>query len=225
MLRKYVSRKSNLGGSVCSCGAQNTHTRSLTQLAIQKQEVCLDVVEVSVRSSLSSSLKRICARCLDQEQNIVDSDYGRCVVEKVLSITVRYLTDEPGVRCGAFETLSFLIERGFLDKATTEEVVCPVVEKLSRKPLETFDEELYAIFIHKLSIRAPKESLCRAEFDLRSLHTKIENHCYQLSPSLYDTRLPEASAFVVQPRPCDDATKGRPAGLYDARTETYDNDE
>lgn len=112
----------------------------------------LDVVaedrEVSVRSSLSSSLKRICARCLDQEQNIVDSDYGRCVVEKVLSITVRYLTDEPGVRCGAFETLSFLIERGFLDKATTEEVVCPVVEKLSRKPLETFDEELYAIFIH-----------------------------------------------------------------------------
>ncbi|XP_062542575.1 serine/threonine-protein phosphatase 4 regulatory subunit 1-like isoform X2 [Armigeres subalbatus] len=61
---------------------------------------------------------------------------------------MRYLADETGVRCGAFETLSYLIEKGFLDKATTEKVVCPVVETLSRKPLETFDEELYAIFIH-----------------------------------------------------------------------------
>lgn len=55
MLRKYVSRKSNLGGSVCSCGAQNTHTRSLTQLAIQKQEVCLDVVGVNRGSELNGA--------------------------------------------------------------------------------------------------------------------------------------------------------------------------
>ncbi|XP_065086453.1 serine/threonine-protein phosphatase 4 regulatory subunit 1-like isoform X2 [Ochlerotatus camptorhynchus] len=114
----------------------------------------LDVVsadsEVSVRSNLSSWLQRLCVSCLDREQSL-NSDFGRCVLEKVLNITVRYLTDEPGVsevRCGAFETLSYLIEKGFLDKATTEEVVCPVVEMLSRKPLETFDEELYAIFIH-----------------------------------------------------------------------------
>lgn len=111
----------------------------------------LDIVssdtEVSVRSNLSSWLQRLCVSCLDREQT-VNSDFGRSVLEKVLNITVRYLTDEPGVRCGAFETLTYLIEKGFLDKATTEETVCPVVEKLCRKPLDTFDEELYAIFIH-----------------------------------------------------------------------------
>lgn len=111
----------------------------------------LDIVsndsEVSVRCQLSSWLQRLCVSCLDREQSL-SSEFGRYVLEKVLNITVRYLTDDPVVRCGAFETLSYLIEKGFLDKATAEETVCPLVEKLSRKPLDTFDEELYVVFIH-----------------------------------------------------------------------------
>ncbi|KAL1399879.1 hypothetical protein pipiens_007882, partial [Culex pipiens pipiens] len=59
----------------------------------------LDIVssdtEVSVRSNLSSWLQRLCVSCLDREQT-VNSDFGRSVLEKVLNITVRYLTDEPG---------------------------------------------------------------------------------------------------------------------------------
>ncbi|EDS36817.1 conserved hypothetical protein [Culex quinquefasciatus] len=124
-----------------------THSEKSNQTR-ESPDQCAVVTEVSVRSNLSSWLQRLCVSCLDREQT-VNSDFGRSVLEKVLNITVRYLTDEPGVRCGAFETLTYLIEKGFLDKATTEETVCPVVEKLCRKPLDTFDEELYAIFIHK----------------------------------------------------------------------------
>ncbi|XP_055631310.1 serine/threonine-protein phosphatase 4 regulatory subunit 1-like isoform X2 [Toxorhynchites rutilus septentrionalis] len=113
--------------------------------------VTLDIVsndpEVSVRSNLSSWLQRLCVSCLDREQNM-NTEFGRSVLEKVISITVRYLTDDPEVRCGALDTLSYLIEKGFLDKSTTEESFCPVMEKLCRKPLDTFDEELYATFIH-----------------------------------------------------------------------------
>nr|XP_029735096.1 serine/threonine-protein phosphatase 4 regulatory subunit 1 isoform X2 [Aedes albopictus] len=179
----------------------------------------LDVVsadtEVSVRSNLSSWLQRLCVRFLDRDQGAVSSDFGRCVVEKVLNITVRYLTDEPGVRCGAFETLSYLIEKGFLDKATTEEVVCPVVEKLSRKPLESFDEELYAIFIHLMVKIVPivgyaktyelvyerflEMCRCKEHFVRRECATAFPVMCEVLGNELF-----EKSMLPVFMRLCDD---------------------
>ncbi|XP_053685372.1 serine/threonine-protein phosphatase 4 regulatory subunit 1-like [Sabethes cyaneus] len=178
----------------------------------------LDIVssdsEISVRSSLSSWLQRLCVSCLDREQS-VNSEFGRCVLEKVLNITIRYLTDEPGVRCGAFETLSYLIEKGFLDKATTEETVCPVVEKLSRKPLDTFDEELYAIFIHLMVKIVPivgyaktyelvyerflELCRCKEHFVRRECATAFPVMCEVLGDELF-----EKSMLPIFMKLCDD---------------------
>ncbi|XP_058463205.1 serine/threonine-protein phosphatase 4 regulatory subunit 1-like isoform X2 [Malaya genurostris] len=178
----------------------------------------LDIVssdsEISVRSNLSSWLQRLCVSCLDREQS-VNSEFGRCVLEKVLSITIRYLTDDPGVRCGAFETLSYLIEKGFLDKATTEETVCPVVEKLSRKPLDTFDEELYAIFIHLMVKIVPivgyaktydlvydrfvEMCRCKEHFVRRECATAFPVMCEVLGDDLF-----EKSLLPIFMKLCDD---------------------
>ncbi|XP_055538813.1 serine/threonine-protein phosphatase 4 regulatory subunit 1-like isoform X2 [Wyeomyia smithii] len=178
----------------------------------------LDIVssdsEISVRSSLSSWLQRLCVSCLDREQS-VNSEFGRCLLEKVLNITIRYLTDEPGVRCGAFETLSYLIEKGFLDKTTTEETVCPVVEKLSRKPLDTFDEELYAIFIHLMVKIVPivgfaktyelvydrfvEMCRCKEHFVRRECATAFPVMCEVLGDELF-----EKSMLPIFLKLCDD---------------------
>lgn len=178
----------------------------------------LDIVssdkELSVRSNLSSWLQRLCASCLDREQT-ANSDFGRCVLEKVLNITVRYLTDETGVRCGAFETLNYLIEKGFLDKATTEETVCPVVEKLCRKPLDTFDDELYAISIHLMAKIVPivgyakthelmydrflEMCSCKEHFVRRECATAFPVMCEVLGDELF-----EKSMLPIFMKLCDD---------------------
>ncbi|XP_055608394.1 serine/threonine-protein phosphatase 4 regulatory subunit 1-like isoform X2 [Uranotaenia lowii] len=170
---------------------------------------------VSVRTNLSSWLQRLCVSCLEREQQHVDSEFSRSVLEKVLNITVRYLTDEPGIRSGAYDTLSYLIERGFLDKATTEDIVCPVVERLSRKPLETFDEELYAIYIHLMVKIVPivgyaktyelvynrfvEMCSCKEHFVRRECATAFPVMCEVLGDELF-----EKSLLPIFIKLCDD---------------------
>ncbi|XP_070493398.1 serine/threonine-protein phosphatase 4 regulatory subunit 1-like isoform X2 [Chironomus tepperi] len=86
---------------------------------------------MEVRASLvgSGNMIQICT-CLTQlDQNFVQT-FGVLLLDHILSILLKFLSDEATVRKSANSTLLYLIENGFLDKKVINRNVCPVVLNL-----------------------------------------------------------------------------------------------
>ncbi|KAL7037198.1 hypothetical protein ACKWTF_009104 [Chironomus riparius] len=89
------------------------------------------VIQMEVRASLvgSGNMIQICT-CLTQlDQNFVQT-FGVLLLDHILSILLKFLSDEATVRKSANSTLLYLIENGFLDKKVINRNVCPVVLNL-----------------------------------------------------------------------------------------------
>lgn len=87
--------------------------------------------EMEVRASLvgSGNMISICT-CLTQlDQNFVQT-FGVLLLDHILLIVLKFLSDEATVRKSANSTLIYLIENGFLDKKVIIRNVCPVILNL-----------------------------------------------------------------------------------------------
>uniref|UniRef100_A0A182K0S9 Serine/threonine-protein phosphatase 4 regulatory subunit 1 n=1 Tax=Anopheles christyi TaxID=43041 RepID=A0A182K0S9_9DIPT len=106
----------------------------------------------SVRLYLACWLQKYCASWFDRDQD-QQSIFSKAFLEKILQIIVRYLTDEPNVRASTFESLTYLIEKGYLDRATTLKL--NIVEELVSKPINEQFMDMCTNYIHLMVKIAP----------------------------------------------------------------------
>ncbi|XP_052899549.1 serine/threonine-protein phosphatase 4 regulatory subunit 1-like isoform X2 [Anopheles moucheti] len=116
----------------------------------------LDIISTdpdeSVRLYLACWLHKYCASWFDRDQDL-QSIFSKAFLEKILQIIVRYLTDEPNVRASSFESLTYLIEKGYLDRATTLKL--NIVEELVSKPINEQFMDMCTNYIHLMVKIAP----------------------------------------------------------------------
>ncbi|XP_035906837.1 serine/threonine-protein phosphatase 4 regulatory subunit 1-like isoform X2 [Anopheles stephensi] len=116
----------------------------------------LDIISTdpdeSVRLYLSCWLQKYCSSWFDRDQDL-QSIFSKAFLEKILQIIVRYLTDEPNVRASSFESLTYLIEKGYLDRATTLKL--NIVEELVSKPINEQFMDMCTNYIHLMVKIAP----------------------------------------------------------------------
>uniref|UniRef100_A0A4Y0BK28 Uncharacterized protein n=2 Tax=Anopheles funestus TaxID=62324 RepID=A0A4Y0BK28_ANOFN len=116
----------------------------------------LDIISTdpdeSVRLYLACWLQKYCASWFDRDQDL-QSIFSKAFLEKILQIIVRYLTDEPNVRASSFESLTYLIEKGYLDRATTLKL--NIVEELVSKPINEQFMDMCTNYIHLMVKIAP----------------------------------------------------------------------
>ncbi|KFB51030.1 hypothetical protein ZHAS_00019080 [Anopheles sinensis] len=99
----------------------------------------------SVRLYLACWLQKYCASWFNRDQD-QQSIFSKAFLEKILQIIVRYLTDEPNVRAATFESLTYLIEKGYLDRDTT--IKLNIVEELVSKPINEQFMDMCTNYIH-----------------------------------------------------------------------------
>lgn len=98
---------------------------------LETLEIVANDKDMEVRASLvgSGNMISICT-CLTQlDQNFVQT-FGVLLLDHILSILLKFLSDEATVRKSANSTLLYLIENGFLDKKVINRNVCPVILNL-----------------------------------------------------------------------------------------------
>uniref|UniRef100_A0A182PF00 Serine/threonine-protein phosphatase 4 regulatory subunit 1 n=1 Tax=Anopheles epiroticus TaxID=199890 RepID=A0A182PF00_9DIPT len=106
----------------------------------------------SVRLYLACWLQKYCASWFNRELD-PQSIFSQAFLEKILQIIVRYLTDEPNVRASTFESLTYLIEKGYLDRETTLKL--NIVEELVSKPINEQFMDMCTNYIHLMVKIAP----------------------------------------------------------------------
>ncbi|XP_053674670.1 uncharacterized protein LOC128724976 [Anopheles nili] len=134
----------------------------------------LDIISTdqdeSVRLYLACWLHKYCAswfsRDLDQQ-----SIFSKAFLEKILQIILRYLTDEPNVRASTFESLTYLIEKGYLDRATTLKL--NIVEELVSKPINEQFMDMCTNYIHLMVKIAPLVGSAKTQELLYSRFVKM----------------------------------------------------
>uniref|UniRef100_A0A182WI83 Serine/threonine-protein phosphatase 4 regulatory subunit 1 n=1 Tax=Anopheles minimus TaxID=112268 RepID=A0A182WI83_9DIPT len=114
--------------------------------------VFISPTDESVRLYLACWLQKYCASWFDRGQDL-QSIFSQAFLEKILQIIVRYLTDEPNVRASSFESLTYLIEKGYLDRATTLKL--NIVEELVSKPINEHFMDMCTNYIHLMVKIAP----------------------------------------------------------------------
>uniref|UniRef100_A0A182MVI8 Uncharacterized protein n=1 Tax=Anopheles culicifacies TaxID=139723 RepID=A0A182MVI8_9DIPT len=119
-------------------------------LDISGSHICQDIPLLlskneSVRLYLACWLQKYCASWFDRDQDL-QSIFSQAFLEKILQIIVRYLTDEPNVRASSFESLTYLIEKGYLDRANTLKL--NIVEELVSKPINEHFMDMCTNYIH-----------------------------------------------------------------------------
>uniref|UniRef100_A0A182JER0 Uncharacterized protein n=1 Tax=Anopheles atroparvus TaxID=41427 RepID=A0A182JER0_ANOAO len=110
------------------------------------------IADESVRLYLACWLQKYCASWFNRDQD-QQSIFSKAFLEKILQIIVRYLTDEPNVRAATFESLTYLIEKGYLDRATT--IKLNIVEELVSKPINEQFMDMCTNYIHLMVKIAP----------------------------------------------------------------------
>ncbi|KAG5680723.1 hypothetical protein PVAND_010213 [Polypedilum vanderplanki] len=98
---------------------------------LETLEIIANDKEMEVRASLvgSGNMISICT-CLTQlDQHFVQT-FGVLLLDHILLIVLKFLSDEATVRKSANSTLLYLIENGFLDKKVIIRNVCPVILNL-----------------------------------------------------------------------------------------------
>ncbi|XP_061499656.1 uncharacterized protein LOC1270308 isoform X2 [Anopheles gambiae] len=135
----------------------------------------LDIISTdpdeSVRLYLACWLQKYCASWFDRDQD-QQSIFSKAFLEKILQIIVRYLTDEPNVRASTFESLTYLIEKGYLDRATT--IKLNIVEELVSKPINEQFMDMCTNYIHLMVKIAPLVG-CAKTHEL--LYTRFVKMC------------------------------------------------
>ncbi|XP_052859616.1 uncharacterized protein LOC128266866 [Anopheles cruzii] len=124
----------------------------------------------SVRLYLACWLHKYCASWFDRDQD-QQSIFSKAFPEKILQIIVRYLTDEPNVRAATFESLTFLIEKGYLDRATT--IKLNIVEELVSKPINESFMDMCTNYIHLMVKIAPLVGSAKTQELLYSRFVKM----------------------------------------------------
>ncbi|XP_058066081.1 uncharacterized protein LOC131215707 [Anopheles bellator] len=124
----------------------------------------------SVRLYLACWLHKYCASWFEREQD-QQSIFSKAFPEKILQIIVRYLTDEPNVRAATFESLTFLIEKGYLDRATT--IKLNIVEELVSKPINESFMDMCTNYIHLMVKIAPLVGSAKTQELLYSRFVKM----------------------------------------------------
>uniref|UniRef100_A0A336M0L6 CSON009591 protein n=1 Tax=Culicoides sonorensis TaxID=179676 RepID=A0A336M0L6_CULSO len=130
-------------------------TESPEVIAQQKDEILATLEqfshssEIKIRSNLADNLINLCSSCVTQLDQSSGS-FGSGLLCTVLGIALRYLSDHIKVTGGAYKTIIYLIENGFLDAAIIERAVCPVVIELcaaDHASLDTSDRHANAVGI------------------------------------------------------------------------------
>uniref|UniRef100_A0A2M4A2Q2 Putative serine/threonine-protein phosphatase 4 regulatory subunit 1 n=2 Tax=Anopheles triannulatus TaxID=58253 RepID=A0A2M4A2Q2_9DIPT len=135
----------------------------------------LDIISTdpdeSVRLYLACWLHKYCASWFERDQD-QQSIFSKAFPEKILQIIVRYLTDEPNVRSATFESLTFLIEKGYLDRATT--IKLNIVEELVSKPINESFMDMCTNYIHLMVKIAPLVGSAKTQ---ELLYTRFVKMC------------------------------------------------
>ncbi|XP_035794392.1 uncharacterized protein LOC118467709 isoform X3 [Anopheles albimanus] len=152
----------------------------------------LDIISTdpdeSVRLYLACWLHKYCASWFERDQD-QQSIFSKAFPEKILQIIVRYLTDEPNVRSATFESLTFLIEKGYLDRATT--IKLNIVEELVSKPINESFMDMCTNYIHLMVKIAPLVGSAKTQ---ELLYTRFVKMC---TCKIHFVRKECATAFPV----------------------------
>uniref|UniRef100_A0A8W7PHG1 Serine/threonine-protein phosphatase 4 regulatory subunit 1 n=1 Tax=Anopheles coluzzii TaxID=1518534 RepID=A0A8W7PHG1_ANOCL len=193
----------------------------------------------SVRLYLACWLQKYCASWFDRDQD-QQSIFSKAFLEKILQIIVRYLTDEPNVRASTFESLTYLIEKGYLDRATT--IKLNIVEELVSKPINEQFMDMCTNYIHLMVKIAPlvgcakthellytrfvKMCTCKINFVRKECATAFPVMCEVLGNEVFEKNLQagggSTGSGITEPSPT--AATGGETGPSSAAMVVEDNE-
>ncbi|CRK99079.1 CLUMA_CG012113, isoform A [Clunio marinus] len=180
---------------------------------------------MEVRAALvgSGNMISLCT-CLTQlDQNFVQT-FGVFLLDHILLIVLRYLSDEPTVRKSANSTLLYLIENGFLDKKVIKRTVCPVILELLRvdrlesvRELSSGENDIHLNAIGVMAKVAPiigtemaHETFFEKFMELSQVEMiSVRKHCATIFPVMCEVLgcdLLESSMLPVYVKLCNDTS-------------------
>ncbi|XP_063702550.1 serine/threonine-protein phosphatase 4 regulatory subunit 1-like [Culicoides brevitarsis] len=200
-------------------------TESPEVIARQKDEILATLEqfshsgEIKIRANLADNLINLCSSCVTQLDQS-SSSFGSGLLCTVLGIALRYLSDSIKVTGGAYKTIIYLIENGFLDAAIIERAVCPVVLELcDTDPLTKEPSDRHANAVGIIAKIAPiigqqkTHDLFYAKFiEICKSHVYfIRKHCAKVFPILCEvlgTATTEEKMLPIFIRLCEDEIWG-----------------